>query len=73
MGLDSCDSCESWFHFVSEHVSVLTFVVLHSCMDSIFTAEREAVNAAERAERKQQLREKVKLLFVLRIRVCFIN
>lgn len=26
------------------------------------TAEREAVNAAERAERKQQLREKVSLL-----------
>lgn len=29
------------------------------------TAEREAVNAAERAERKQQLREKVSCRYVL--------
>lgn len=29
----------------------------------MFSAEREAVNAAERAERKQQLREKVRSIF----------
>lgn len=31
-------------------------------VDMYAAAEREAVNAAERAERKHQLREKVKLL-----------
>jgi len=35
-------------------------LIVHNCVDE---AEREAVNAAERAERKQHLREKVSVCF----------